>query len=617
MPAKPEHNDPYGEMDFGQFLRALYRRKWVILAVTFLAAAGAAVYTLTLPNVYESTAALIVRDPLQALETAVAETVVPGDTPTLSVESLQTLTESAEIRWALFESLWEKKLIPAWTDETRKLAIFQGFQSGLSTELKRQQGRRSAAAVELLPILVLKARATSPEVAQTIANEWADLVEKKSREVYMLGVEASGRFIGEMFKKSDESLDAIESELMKTTLEGDLTLRQAQKSTIGEKINVLESAILELDIELAVNEKMITEGRLRTEGLEIEGVWIGTAAEDLLLRSAPYPFDPAALSDQARNVLKLVESKVAGREKIRRYRLESGMLTKEKEFEHNKTDMVRILAEKAQAESELAGLEGALAAYNERLESLPERQILNKAITDDALWTDFLQEGGASDKTVVPLKSESLNPVHLSTLQSVVQTNSEIQRVKATINQLTGSAASVVEAMGKLELEIDQIKQEVDRQTVALTATESSLTQFLTDYLEEKNSVDKLLVTNLRKREERDTRLAKQEEFQGQVRVLEEQVAGANLEIEQLTREAATTRSVRSALASRAEAVTLLQVSAENASRTGTAVLYKAQLNPGKVAPARSRFVLFAAAAVMIASSALVCGALLLQESDK
>ena len=68
MTEKPEHNDLYSEMDFGHILRALYRQKWVVLAVTLIAAVAASLYSMTLPNVYESTAALIVRDPLKALE---------------------------------------------------------------------------------------------------------------------------------------------------------------------------------------------------------------------------------------------------------------------------------------------------------------------------------------------------------------------------------------------------------------------------------------------------------------------------------------------------------------------------------------------------------------------
>lgn len=616
MTDKPEHNDPYSEMDFGHILRALYRQKWVVLGVTLIAAAAAALYSLTLPNVYESTAALIVRDPLQALEQDPEKAKSSNDNPTLSVESLQTLTESTEIYWTLFESLWAKKLIPTWTEEANKLSYFQSLQEKLSTELKRQQGRKTSNAVELLPILVLKARATSPEVAQIIANEWAKIVEQKSREVYMMGVETSGAFIGEMFEKSNTTLRGLEEQLAVKTLEADITLNDARLKTLVEKINLLEGEILDLDVEIAVNEITIAEGRRRTEGLEVEGNWIGTVAEELLLRKQAYPFDVAALSEQARTVIAQIERKVAQKESARDYRQEENLLAKEKEFAHLQLDIERILLEKATVDDKLPALEGALAALNAKIEAMPDRIVLNKAITDDALWNDFLSETGADEKAAMPLKNETLNPAHQAALESAIKMSSEIETLRGSANQLKASAERVMESMRVLEEEIDLSKQEIGRRTIAMEATEGSLKLLHEDYLKEKNGVDALLVMNMRNNEERDIRLAKLAEFENQVREIEKEASDAKLEIEQLTREVTTTRNVRMALSSRAEAATLLQVSADNASRTGTAILFNAELNPGKVGPARVNFVLSSMLGAMLICCVCVCIAMLLREAE-
>ncbi|MEA2014746.1 MAG: hypothetical protein U9N38_05530, partial [Thermodesulfobacteriota bacterium] len=51
---------------------------------------------------------------------------------------------------------------------------------------------------------------------------------------------------------------------------------------------------------------------------------------------------------------------------------------------------------------------------------------------------------------------------------------------------------------------------------------------------------------------------------------------------------------VRNSLAAKAEEVALLRVTTENVSRSGTVILYKAQINPIKVGPKRARFVLTA-----------------------
>lgn len=616
MTEKPEHNDLYSEMDFGHILRALYRQKWVVLGVTLIAAVAASLYSMTLPNVYESTAALIVRDPLKALEQNPEEATVSNDNPTLSVESLQTLTESTEIYWMLFESLWSKKLIPTWTEEAKKLSYFQGLQDKLSTELKRQQGRKTSNAVELLPILVLKARATSPEIAQVIANEWAQIVEQKSREVYMMGVETSGAFISEMFEKSNATLRALEEQLAVQTLEADITLNEARLKTLAEKINLLEGEILDIDVEIAVNEITIAEGRRRTEGLEIDGEWIGTVAEELLLRNEPFPFDVAALSEQARTVIAQVERKVAQKDSARDYRQEENLLAKEKEFAHLQLDIERILLEKATVDDKLPALEGALAALNAKIEAMPDRIVLNKAITDDALWNDFLDEAGADDKAAVPLKSETLNPVHQAALESATEMSSEIETLRGSATQLKASAERVMQKMRELEEEIDLSKQEIGRRTIAMEATDGSLKLLHEDYLKEKNGVDALLVMNMRKKQEREIRVAKRVEFENQVRAVEKQVSDGALKIEQLAREVATSKNVRTALSSRAEAATLLQVTADNASRTGTAILFNAELNPGKVGPARTNFVLSSMLGAMLICCVCVCIAMLLREAE-
>jgi uncharacterized protein involved in exopolysaccharide biosynthesis len=616
MTEKPEHNDLYSEMDFGHILRALYRQKWVVLGVTLIAAAAASLYSMTLPNVYESTAALIVRDPLQALEQNPEEATISNDNPTLSVESLQTLTESTEIHWMLFESLWSKKLIPTWTEEANKLAYFQGLQDKLSTELKRQQGRKTSNAVELLPILVLKARATTPEMAQVIANEWAQIVEQKSREVYMMGVETSGAFIGEMFEKSNTTLRGLEEELAKTTLAADVTLNEARLKTLAEKISLLEGEILDIDLEIAMNEVTIAEGRRRTEGLEVGGDWIGTVAEDLLLRKQAYPFDPAALSEQARTVIAAVERKVAQKDSTRDYRQEQNILAKEKEFAHLQLDIERILLEKATVDDKLPALEGALASLNAKIEAMPDRIVLSKSITDDALWNSFLGDAGGGEKAAVPLKSENLNPVHQAALESATELSTEIETLRGSATQLKASAERVMETMRALEEEVDLSTQEIGRRTIAVEATEGSLKLLLEDYLKEKNGVDALLVMNMRNKEEREIRVAKRIEFENQVRAVEKEVSDATLEIEQLTREVTTTKNVRTALASRAEAATLLQVSADNASRTGTAILFKAELNPGKVGPARTNFVLSSMLGAMLVCCVCVCIAMLLREAE-
>jgi len=615
MTEVPDRDDHPGELDLRHILRVLFHRKWLIAGVALLAGIAAAAYSLTKPNIYQSSAALIVRDPQLPIDQAAESQDKPPSTPALSVETLQILAESTETLWTLFENLWETQQIENWTyDETQKLSRFRSFQNGLSTELKRQQNRRSASAVELLPVIVLYARSQKPETAQLIANEWATIVESKSREIYTQGIEATGLFIGDVYKQSNDSLISLEQSLAETTLEAEIDLKKAEQETLASKITQLEDAILEIDIELGVNEIAIEEGRRRVAEQEIEGEWIGEAVEAALLLQQPYPFDIENLSDRARKILDLVEFKVAQKLQLREYRQATDMLAKQKEFDHYQTDIERILLDQAKAEDELPSLESALASLNARLETIPERIVLNKAITDDALWNNYLEAESADSKTMVPLKSESVNPIYHSTLESTIEMTSRIETLRGSIKQLQSSASEVKAKMNQLETEIDEIQQEIDRQFQTVEAAVGSIKLLRDDYLAEKNRVNELIEVNKRKMEEKKIRLAKRSEFEDDVRQLAQELSDSRLQIDQLSREVEKTKNVRTAIASKAETVALIQVTAENASRTGTAILHSARANPDKIGPERSQFVFGAMAAGLLACAFAVCLAEMLRE---
>lgn len=613
-----EEHEHYDELDLGEILRELFRWKWTLLGVTLLVGVLAAGYSLTKPNLYESSAALIVREPPRAIDRN-EENAAPQDIPTLTVETLQALTESTEITWTLFESLLNDGVVAIDTaNKQSKDGRFREFQGTLRTEIKKQQSRVSGGS-DILPILILKARAESPGDAEKVANAWAALVENRSSEIYTKGVEALGAFIGDMYKKSNESLETLESSLAEKELEASLTLKKARLATLTKKINMLEDEILDIDIELAVNKVAIEEGEARIKEQRIDNEWIGTVAEDALLKNEPYPFPLENLSDQAKKVLDLSEQKVRQTEALRKFRQEQNLLGKEKRFEHSQLDMERILAEKAQVDDELPAVETALSALTEQLKDITETITLNKAITDDALWDLYInQDKGESPNTdvLVPLKSETLNPLYQSTRETIVELTSKAETLRGSTVQLERSEAAVMKLTEELESEIDMITEELDRRTTALEATKTSLALLRDDYLEEAKVIEELTLKNLRSQADRETRSELRDSLTMEANALDKSISDFELQIDALTRESDKTKNVRSALASKAEEVALLEFSTENATQTGTAILYQAQANPNKVAPSRSKFVLMSLVGAFLACSVLICGAKFVRETE-
>jgi capsular polysaccharide biosynthesis protein len=613
MSGSRDKQDFDGELDLGDILRELFRWKWIILLVVLLAALLTAAYSLTKPNIYEASAALIVREPPRAIERD-ADEPKSDDIPTLSVETLQLLTNSTELVWTLFENLVADGVITSGEGEGKQVA-FRYFQESVFTETKKQQGR-SAANSELLNILVLRARAQSPEQAELIANKWAELAVEKSSEIYTTGVAALDAYIGGIYTQSNDSLIKAEEALATEIQEASVELKQARLTTLSEKITELEGVIFDIDIELEVNAVAITEGEKRILEQRFEDEWIGTVAEDALLKNEPYPFEQDKLSGQSLKVLDLIQQKVKQTESLRVFRREQNLLGKEKKFAHYQLDMERILSEKAQVEDELPSVEAALKALRAELESIPEKITLNKAITDDALWNLHVNGSDSASKTETPLKSESLNPLHQSTRRSMIELLAKTETLRGSLVQLEQTEKNVTASAEELESEIDTIREELERRQTALEATKTSIALLRDDFLEETKLVEELLLDNLRRIAERKMRDEQREEFTGDAEKLTTEISKNELAIGALTREVENSKNVRTALASKAEEVELIKVSVENAAQTGTSVFYPAQASANKVAPSRSKMVLLAMIVALAACSAIAIASKLLRESE-
>ncbi len=605
MTGAPRDEDSYDEMDLGEVLRELYGRKWLLFGITLVAGLVAAGYSLTIPNVYESSAALIIREPQSAISED-PEKESSDDSPNLSVETLQVLANSTDILWLFFERLWDEQPLEKWTKKSRvKMEEFNIFQRSLSTELKKQQSRTGNSNL-LLPILTLKARAHSPGEAQTVANMWASVLEEESRTIYTTAVDAQEQFIGDMYRQSVKAVAQYEESLSEMTLEAAFDLKRLRIDSVKERSVGLEESIFDLGIDLAVNEITILKGSRRIAEQQHDGEWIGSVAEGAAHRADGYPFDLEGLTSQARKTVGAVERKLKQAESLRLYRRQQNLLGMQKELEHYEFDYSRILTEKSVAVDALPAAQATLAGLSDKMETMPEKITLNKAITNDALWNAWLNKTLPKDTELPILKGEVVNQLYLDTGEKAVQLIAEIETLKGSSAQLAKSAEAVSQSIATLESEMDIVQREIDRQQLELEATMSVLAVLREDYLAEIVNVEQLIVENVRKNEELETKTELRMTIADDVDELELDVAKFELAINILTRGVEKSQGVETALASKAEEVALLKVAAVNASRTGTSILYNAQANPQKIAPGRSKIVLVS----MVAAFAL-CGVFL------
>ena len=212
MPDSSHANDENAPMIDGiVILRTLYDYKWWLLICSFLVAVLTAGYTLTLSNTYESTTALVIREP---------EIPIEGEAKPLSIEMLQKLTQSTEVKWELFVTKNYEKDDPTsmtFTLGSAKVTEFSIFQARLSTSVETAKGRLAGGS--LLPMLTLKARAKSPVEASEIANLWAKIIISRNKELYTQGAEESDDLFSKVFESANQALAVSEAKLSTKTLE--------------------------------------------------------------------------------------------------------------------------------------------------------------------------------------------------------------------------------------------------------------------------------------------------------------------------------------------------------------------------------------------------------------
>ncbi len=605
MMETPHNRDRSDEMDIGDLLRELYRWKRVISGITLLLGLVVAGYTLTIPNSYESATALIIREAQSA--------ITENKSPALSVETLQTLTESTEITWALFEKLWEKQALESFKDSSlEKMDEFIKFQDSLGTELKKKQARDPT----LLPILVLRASAQSPVDAQAVANEWANIVVDRSREIYSDGVTVLDSFISDVYTQSNEALTKYEQAVADKRVEANLTLKKIRVNAIKDNSHDLEKSIFDLGNKIDVNDSFIEHGRYRISEQTFEGMWIGNLAEYWKINNVEPPIVKEDLSPKAREIIAIVEEKANQVESLRAYKKDINILGLRSKFAHYQQNLTRILEEKARVDDELPSMQAALDALSNRMEAIPEKIVLNKAITDDALWNAHINNTLPNDKDFDPLRSETLNPVYNSSMNKFLELLAQVETLKGSAVQLSKSAETTTLLLANLDSDIDFFEREIERRNKVLGNVEVMFTFFSEDYEGETLMVERLNLENIRMLEEIGIRETMRMDIAKEVMDLEEEIVEYDIAINLLVREVEKTKGVREALASKAEEVALLRVSVENASRTGTAILYKAQANPLKVAPARSKIVLAAMLVVITLCIIFVCSAKLIRSES-
>ena len=562
-------------------IRILYKYRIRLLIITLAVGVLAAAITLLISNKYSASAAISVQQP---------EIAITGEIPPLSVESLRSLIESTQVKWELFQELNASGNLVEGIS-------FPRFQEMLSTSVERDVSREK----NLLPMVKLTATTSVPDLSMEIANRWAEVVLKKTREIYQSSVDELSTFTTNIYEKVSKSLLESEDRYTEMMLKSNLTVNKMLLEHNKALYSQLSQEVLKLQDEVAVKKVLLENLKVSLSAQEIDGIWIGEVYDREYSESPEYvlPVSTPLIDRIARTIRSLKENQQA----LTAFEESSRLDYKNMMVKIKKKQIEDISQEVLLARTQLFSAEPTYNKLQEELAGLEPKIILTKAIGDDAIWNKYLQGDLPESGSLPGMKSEESNTVFLETKKEMIRLAGEVSGLKNKIGEgkqeletLRKEVSDLMMDIAPLETKRGTLQRTIKKDRDLLTYYENTYNADRQGYEAAEKDLEQMEVRLAAEKTKLDSVGKELVGLEKSVYVVQDEIARQKRDVENLAQ-------VRSSLAAKAEEVELLRVSIENVSRSGTVLLYKAQADPVKVGPRRTRIILIA----MLMAFALAC----------
>jgi hypothetical protein len=562
----------------GQVLRLLLGRKKILFWTTFLAGVALTAIMVLMPNKYESSAALVVREP---------QVPLTGEAAPLVIEIMQGLTESIEIKKALFDRLTAQRVIPSDSS-------FRSFQKTLTTQVDRRPGGA------MLPMIRLKATAKKdPEIAKNIANMWADIVTSRSKDLYMQGVSELSGFIDRFSKSADTDLVKEEDIYTSTLLHSNLAVSKAIMKQELDAYSAHTAQYLRLYEECESKEALLKTMRANRKLMEFEGKWewAGSILWGVIRSGQDLPPD---LSTSTLRLAHSLQSVVRDEQLLSDLEKETQLQFVEMDLKAREGQLKEVSVGIMDARNSLSKLEKQHEVLSGELAKMQDRVSLSKAITDDALFSAVLRGELQSGVKIPVLQTQERNPVYEDTKKAVVQMAGEIEGTRKRVEYYEKTRDDLKGEIGDLASRLEGLRARRAVLETSLVDNRDLVKNIRAQYQQTRNAVESNETTLTLLQARRDSKMAEMDRLVASIRTREKMIFTNEQILDALKRKVEDAKQVRGRLSAKAGEVALLTISAKQASRSGTTILFHAEANPLKVGPPRVRIVLGGALVVFV-----------------
>ncbi len=357
--------------------------------------------------------------------------------------------------------IYEKMLrAPALVEEVKRKAglgdiTVEKLRNQMNVALTRRPSQRETT---YAPMLLLQVEDRSPELCERIANLWADLATSASWRVKSAVLEAVNERIRKQFADTTRTLAVKEDALKVFDTTAQLIERKAELEMIRMQLASEQDNLESLRLQHAAAQTRVEDLKRKYASFFVNGVWLGTLNGSGT--TGPAVSIPLDTTEPLPRQFLLARNDLAAKtQAYTDYKTRQKVDVTRRQYDILINKIIRFEQDIEEMKLSLATYKAKLADLETTSKSVPERLVVRKAITDDALWAAKAASPESLDRLAKQsLAAEEINPLWLSL-------HGRIQYFKPEIASLEARIQAYENLLRQLREEQDQLDEVVVKQT--------------------------------------------------------------------------------------------------------------------------------------------------------
>ena len=431
--------------------RILYRRKWWLTLPAIGVIITAALVALLLPNVFKSTAVILIQSQ------QIPSDLVPSTVTSYADQRIQTITQEVKSRSKILSLVEKYDLLP---ENRKKLAtedLVDRIRKRISIEpINAQINKEGRGNVQLTIAFTLSYEDKLPKKAQLVATEIASYYMEKNLESRSRDARGTSEFLQAQLKQVKEEIDGLETRLAR--------YREAHLEDLPEYTSLNMQKVEKLNADLS-NVNM----QIRSLEEQRSSVRNSLAAQD--------PFSAASGGRVLSPEERLQQAQMERAELVSKYS-EKHPVTQAKNREIELLEkQVKETGELPRVQDRLKELETKLADLNSRYSDLyPEVRSTTREIEKVKEEIEALQARAGQPN---PASAEGAsNPAYVAMKSDLDRTEISIASLKAEktrLEQLSKVLYDKLHAMPQVAIEYNQLNTDYQNAKVHYNETQQKL----------------------------------------------------------------------------------------------------------------------------------------------